>query len=165
MGAATVPDAAEAATPTVEGSKDARRQAVLVLELLTGLRSPSETCEALGCSSTRVYQLETRALQAVITAMEPRPRGPQPNLERRIAELERDKEALADELQRTQALLRAAYRSFGVPASAAPGGGSKPASRTRASKRRKKPARARKAIARAVAVDESETTPTRGKSS
>lgn len=135
------------ADEALEGSKDARRDAVLVLELLSGVRSPAETSAALGCSITRVYQLEARALQGVIAAMEPRPRGRQPDLERKITELERAHQASREELARTQALLRAAYRSFGLPASQAPA--KKEAAPV--GKRRRKPLRARKAIARIVA--------------
>ncbi len=136
----------------LEGTKDARRQAVIVLELLTGLRSTAEASEALGCSLARVYQLEARALQGVVTAMEPRPRGRQPDMEKRVADVLREKQALADELARTQALLRTAYRSFGMPASRATG---KTDPRP-AGKRRRHPSRARKAIAR-IALGEAET--------
>lgn len=133
----------------LEGSKEARRHAVILLELLTGMRTGAEAAEALGCSPSRVYQLEARALQGVVRAMEPRPRGPRPDSQKQLAEIEREKQSLADELARTQALLRTAYRSFGMPASRATG--KKDDSPVR--RRRKKPLRARKAIARIAGDD------------
>jgi hypothetical protein len=101
---------------TLEGSAEAKRQAAVVLEVLSGLRGPSEGSEAMGLSLNRYYQLETRALQGLIAALEPRPRGRQRRPEDEIGMLRHEKERLERELARAQALVRAAQRSIGIPA-------------------------------------------------
>jgi len=100
---------------TLEGSDQAKRQAVAVLEVLSGERTPTEGCAAMGVSLTRYYLLETRALQGLITALEPRPKGRRRSAEDRIGELEREKARLERELGRTQSLVRAAQRAVGLP--------------------------------------------------
>lgn len=100
---------------TLTGSKEAKRYAAVVLEVLSGVRGPTEGSEAMGVSLSRYYQLETRALQGLITALEPRPKGKRksPSAERDV--LEKEKCRLEREVGRLQALLRAAERSVGIP--------------------------------------------------
>ena len=59
----------------VRGSEAARRQAALLLEAWSGVRSTQSASEAMGVALTRFYQLEARALQLIVSAMEPRPPG------------------------------------------------------------------------------------------
>jgi len=98
------------------GSTEAKRLAAVILEVLSGLRGPREGSEAMSVSLNRYYQLETRALGGLIGALEPRPKGRRTRPEDRIAELEREKRRLEQEVGRHQALVRAAHRSLGVPA-------------------------------------------------
>lgn len=100
---------------TLTGSPEAKRQAAVLLEVLSGLRGPQEGSEALGVSLNRYYQLETRALQGLIAALEPRPKGRQRTAESELEQLRQDKDRLSRELTRNQALLRAAQRSLGLP--------------------------------------------------
>ncbi|MBZ0135696.1 MAG: hypothetical protein K8I27_04930 [Planctomycetes bacterium] len=100
----------------VSGSLPARKQAALVLEVLSGLRSPSEAASAMGVAVNRYYQLETRALQGVVDALEPKPRGRQRKPEDEIEVLKKDAARLKNELSRTTALLRSTQRSLGLPA-------------------------------------------------
>ena len=74
---------------TLKGTPEARRQAALILEVLGGLRGPSDAAKAMGVALPRYYVLETRALQALIKAMEPLPRGPGRNPDAEIAALQR----------------------------------------------------------------------------
>ena len=101
---------------TLTGTAQAKRQTAVILEVLSGLRGPSEGSEAMGVSLNRYYQLETRALQGMILALEPRPKGRQRSPEDEIGALKDDKERLERELARSQALVRAAQRSMGIPA-------------------------------------------------
>jgi len=104
------------ATPSpFNGSAEAKRLAAAILEGLAGVRGPQEVSEALGISMTRYYHLETRALQGLVAALEPRPRGPRRNPQTAIATLEREKGRLERELKRTQALVRTAQRTIGLP--------------------------------------------------
>lgn len=96
------------------GSREAKRQAAIVLEVLSGLRGPTEGSEAMSVSLSRYYQLETRALQGLIAALEPRPKGRQTTPEQERDVLARDKRRLEREVSRLQALLRAAERSVGI---------------------------------------------------
>lgn len=61
----------------VRGSEAARRHAALLLEVWCGVRTTQAASDAMGVAVTRFYQLEARALQMVVAAMEPRPRGRQ----------------------------------------------------------------------------------------
>jgi hypothetical protein len=132
---------------TLTGSKEAKRQAAVVLEVLSGLRGPTEGSQAMGVSLSRYYQLETRALQGLITALEPRPKGRQRTAEQERDVLERDKRRLERDVARLQALLRAAERSVGIPPSPKPAKGSKLRGKSQGKRvRRTTVVRARKAI-------------------
>lgn len=98
----------------LKGSATARRHLAVLLEALSGLRGTTEAAEAMGVSLSRYYQLETRALNGMLAALEPRPRGPTQSPQKAIALLQREKRALEREVSRHQALLRAAQRSVGV---------------------------------------------------
>jgi hypothetical protein len=101
-------------------SSPARRQAAVILEVLAGVRRPSEAAQSLSVSVPRYYQLERRALLGLVAACEPAPRGPRQEQTRQIAALEREKLRLQRECDRQQALVRAAQRSLGLaPPSAA----------------------------------------------
>lgn len=101
--------------PKIEaGSRDARQVAAAILEVLAGIRLPSDAASAVGVSLARYYQLESRALEGLVAGCEPRPKGRQArpadeaaHLRDRVAELER-------EVQRRQALLRASQRTVGL---------------------------------------------------
>ena len=123
----------------VKGSEGARKAAAVILEVLSGLRGTAEACEALGITPMRYYVFETRALQGVVEALQPRPRGKRPRVEDRLREIERDKARLERELARTKALVRIAERTIGIPAVAAHGkSGAKGKRRRRTSERGKK---------------------------
>jgi hypothetical protein len=100
---------------TLAGSPEAKRMAAAILEGLAGLRGPQEASEALGISMTRYYHLEARALQGLVGACEPRPRGRQQSPKAAITQLERDNARLERELKRAQALVRSAQRTIGLP--------------------------------------------------
>jgi hypothetical protein len=96
------------------GSSEANRYAVVILEVLAGARTPMDASQALGITLPRYYQLETRALQGLVAALEPRPRVRQPSPEGRIAGLEKLLQEARREGLRQQALVRAAQRSLGI---------------------------------------------------
>ena len=96
------------------GSAEACRLAVLILEVLAGGRTPLDAAKALDVRLPRYYQLETRALQGLITALEPRPKVRQPSPEGRISRLEKALGEARRESLRQQALVRAAQRSLGI---------------------------------------------------
>jgi hypothetical protein len=85
------------------------------LEVLAGVRRPSEAAQALGTSLPRYYQLERRALTGLLAACESAPRGPRVDLARQLAALERENRRLKRECDRQQALVRMAERSLGLP--------------------------------------------------
>ena len=96
------------------GSRDAKRKAAVILEVLAGARSTGEAAEALKVSSNRYYQLESRALQALVTACEPRPKGPGLSPEKELAKVRRKVDRLEQDLARYQALARVTQRAVGV---------------------------------------------------
>lgn len=97
------------------GDEDAKRRAVMILEVLAGLRTPSEASAALGITAMRYYVLERRALEGMVGALGPRPKGRRQRPEDALAELRREKVRLEREGGRLQALVRAAQRTMGLP--------------------------------------------------
>ena len=109
----------------IRGSQQALKHSVAIIQTLSGLSSPTETSAALSISPNRYYQLETRALQGLVSALEPRPRGRQMTPERERELLKAENERLKKELLRYQALARAAQRTIGLAKSARKKAGSK----------------------------------------
>lgn len=103
------------ASSSVRGTAEAKRLAAAILEGLAGLRGPQEASEALGISMTRYYHLEARALQGLVAALEPRPRGRQHSPQTEMVKMVRDNARLERELKRAQALVRSAQRTVGLP--------------------------------------------------
>lgn len=91
-----------------------RRRAAAVLEVLGGARSPVEAAEALGMALPSYYLLEGRALEGLIAACEPRPRGRAAGEGRSMQALKRENERLRQDLTRTQALTRAVQQAVGA---------------------------------------------------
>lgn len=115
----------------LRGSKRAKQVVVAILEALSGELGTTEAAARLQISLSRYYQLEARALQGMLHAVEPRPKGPQKTPERELKALRAEKKGLEKELRRHQALLRAAHRSVGLPAR-----GKKASSKTRVRQKR-----------------------------
>jgi len=102
---------------------EAKRRAAAVLEVLAGLRTPTEAATALGVSLPGYYLLEQRAVAGLAAACEAAGRGPKPNGQRQLAALERQVVQLARERDRYQAVARMGQRSLGLTAPAAPSPG------------------------------------------
>lgn len=99
-------------------SGEARKRAATILEVLAGIRTPTQAAEALGVSPPRYYLLEVQALQGMLVACEPRT-GRGPTAESALATLRRECEQLQRECARQQALVRAAQRTIGLSLPAA----------------------------------------------
>ena len=98
----------------LRGSRPARKAVAAILEALSGAIGTTQAAELLGVSLSRYYQLEARALQGMLQAMEPRKRGILMTPEREIKALQAEKKRLEQELRRQQTLLRAAHRTLGL---------------------------------------------------
>ena len=98
-----------------DASKEAKRLAAMLLDVLAGSRTPPQAAETLGVSLPRYYQLEDRGLNGLLAACETRPRGRQANVETQLHLLTRENERLKRELSRYQTLVRLTQRSVGVP--------------------------------------------------
>lgn len=96
------------------GSREARRLAVAILEVLAGARTPAEAASAVGVSLPRFYALESRAVEGLLAGCEPRKLGKQKSPESRLEQLRREVERLRRECARSLALLRNAQRSVGL---------------------------------------------------
>lgn len=107
-------EAAPRPQPATPPSQLARQRAALILEVLAGSRTPAQAAQALAVSLPHYYLLETRALQGLLRACEPAPRGPAAD-ERRVQQaLRAECERWQRECARQQALLRAAQRALGL---------------------------------------------------
>jgi len=128
-----------------DASRDAKRLAAAILEVLAGARTPTDAATALGVSLPRYYQVESRALMGLLAACEPKPKGRVRSPQHDIDVLRKQKDRLQRELTRQQALVRAAQRTVGLPAPAAPAPG-KSNGKTSGKKRWRRP------VARALSV-------------
>ena len=121
----TTPAAGAAADPDV--SREAKRLAAAVLEVLAGARTPGEAAAALELSLPRYYQVEARAVRGLVAACAARPPGRQPSVAKELTVLRQENQRLQREVGRQQALVRASQRTIGLAAPAAPkAGGKKP---------------------------------------
>jgi hypothetical protein len=102
-------------TAPLQGSETAKRHAAAILEVLAGLRSPTDASQALGISAMRYYVLERRAMEGMVQALQPRPKGKRKGPEGALHELRREKIRLEREVGRLQALVRAAQRTMKLP--------------------------------------------------
>jgi hypothetical protein len=110
-------------------SREARRLAAVILDVLAGSRTPTQACETLGVSLPRYYQLEGRALGGLVAACESRPRGRRPDVEAELVAVRKELERLKRELARSQSLVRLTQKTVGVA----------PASPAKVGKRKRKP--------------------------
>jgi hypothetical protein len=120
---------------------DSRRQAAAILEVLAGVRTPTEAAKALAMSLPAYYKLESRALRGLVLGCQPTCRGRSPSPEAETRKLRRDCQRLQQELQRYQALARNAQRAAGLGAVA-----TAPKTDARGRRKRKPSVRALKVI-------------------
>jgi hypothetical protein len=107
--------------PGVSGAgTEAKRAAAVILEVLAGVRTPTAAAVALAIRLPRYYLLEQRAVQGLVSACEPRPRGRVMSADRRLAQLERELAITRRELGRQQALARTTQRAVGLVATFSP---------------------------------------------
>ena len=97
----------------------AQRRAAAILEVLAGEQTVGEAARVLGISPMHYYLLERRALQALVAACAPRPKGPPgPSPEQELTRLRRDLDRSRRECLRQAALVRATQRAIGFPIAA-----------------------------------------------
>ncbi len=102
-------------TPLAPGeSKESKCRAVVILEVLAGVRTPGQAAEVLQVSLPRYYQLEARALRGLVGACEPKPKGRQPRPGSAEAAMRRENERLLREVTRQQSLVRLTQRQVGL---------------------------------------------------
>jgi hypothetical protein len=123
-------------------TSEVRRQAAAVLEVLAGVRTPTDAARDLSLSLPAYYKLESRAIRGLVASCRPPGRGPRLSPELEATRMRRQCQRLQQDLQRYQALARSVQRAAGLP--------SPPATPPRDAKgrRKRKPAvRALKALA------------------
>jgi hypothetical protein len=106
----------------------------VILEVLAGARTPAQAAQVLEVSLPRYYQVETRALAGLVEGCAAPARGRQPEADREVEALRRERGRLERELARQQALVRLLQRGVGV--AAVPASAGKEAGK----KRRRRPA-------------------------
>ncbi len=95
-------------------SKESKCLAVVILEVLAGVRTPVQAAEVLRVSLPHYYQLEARALRGLVGACEPKPKGRRPRPGSAEAALRRENERLLREVTRQQSLVRLTQRQIGL---------------------------------------------------
>jgi hypothetical protein len=147
----TRPAKARAAGPRLpQASREAKRVAAAVLEVLAGCISPAAAATALGTSVPRYYLLEQRALEGFVAASEPRAGGRGPSTQREVDTLRKQIDRLERECTRYQSLLRAAQRTIGLVPPAPP---STKASSSSKTKRKRRPTARALVAAQALRAD------------
>jgi hypothetical protein len=106
----------------LQGSETARKLGVVVLEVLSGVKTPTEASAAAEVSLPRYYALETRALQGLVGALEPRAKGRQRSAASELVALQKERMRLERELGRSRALVRATQRTMGIVSKPLPKG-------------------------------------------
>lgn len=134
------------------GTTGAKRVAAAILEVLGGVRLPSDAASALSVSLPRYYQLETRALNGLVKACEPRAKGRVRSVASELVTAQREIATLKRECSRHQALVRLAQRTVGLAAPQSPKPGPKGLR-----KRRTPTVRALRAVAVLKSVPSGET--------
>jgi hypothetical protein len=115
MNASPKPRRTRNSVPVAAGqSKEAKKTAAAILEVLAGLRTPLQAAEALAISLPGYYQRETRGLRGLLDACEPKPRGRQVDPGKGMATLGLENQRLKQEIGRQQTLVRAAQRAVGL---------------------------------------------------
>lgn len=131
----------------IEASAQAKRTAHTVLEVLSGLKGPPEGAEALSISLPRYYALETRALEGLVKALEPREKGKRtPSVLSRLESAEKERDRLQAELARTRSLVRLTQRAVGLSSKQGKGKGADKDGKGK--KKRRRANRKRKVLAR-----------------
>jgi hypothetical protein len=96
------------------GTQESRRLAAAVLDVLGGERSAPQAAEALGISVPRYYALEARAVEGLMKACEPRPRGRLTSPEKQLAGVKRELARMTRERDRLLTLVRVAHRTVAL---------------------------------------------------
>ena len=91
-----------------------RLRAVVVLEVLAGIRSCNDAAADLSITLQSYYQLEERAVKGLVAACEPKPPGPRRNFEREAEELRQERDRLQSENARYQAIVRTSQLTVGL---------------------------------------------------
>jgi hypothetical protein len=141
-----------------DASREAKRVAATLLEVLAGAATPTAAASTLGVSLPRFYLLEQRAIQAFVTACEPRTGGRAVSPNRELDLLRKQVDRLQRECTRNQTLLRVAQRTIGLVPPAANAAKDKLSAKT---KRKRRPTARALVAARALrANDEPPAAPT-----
>jgi hypothetical protein len=130
----------------------AKRMASAILEVLVGVRTPAEAATALSVSVPRYYQLESRALEGLVMACVPKPKGRVRSVASEVAVLRQQNERLQREVTRQQSLVRVAQRTVGLPPPA-------PLPAKAAGKKRRRATARALAVARRLQADAGTPTP------
>lgn len=91
-----------------------RRRAMLILEVLAGIKGAGAAAEELGIALAGYYQLEDRAVKGLVEACRPKVPGPRRDYAREVEELTEERDRLKAENARYQALVRASQVTVGL---------------------------------------------------
>jgi hypothetical protein len=130
--------------PPAAPPSEAQRLAATILKVLAGVYTPTQAAEALAISLPRYYQLEARAVEGLVAALAPRPKGKQATLENRVKVLEKELAAAHRQCARQEALVRVTQRTLGFSL-AAPAKSASPARDANGRQKRRPTVRALKA--------------------
>ena len=102
-------------------SEKARKHPAAILAVLSREKTMVEAIKDMEVSLPRCYQLEARAIEGPVAALEPRSRGRRKTPEDLVRAGQKENERLRREVARLSAHLRAARRSLGIASPSTPG--------------------------------------------
>jgi hypothetical protein len=118
----------------------ASQRAAAILEVLAGERTPRQAAAVLSMSLPYFYLVERKALEGLLKACEPQPKGRgAPRPERKLESLEKELARCRRECQRQGALVRATQRAVGLPTLASPPAGKEKQGDKKSVRRRRRP--------------------------
>jgi len=135
--------------PRVSISREAQRFAAGILEVLAGVRTPTDAAAAMGISVPQYYLWERRALEGLVVACQRRGEGRIVSSRCQIRALEKEVGRLKQDCARQQALVRAAQRTIGLAPPPTPKSATKPDGKAvgKRARKRRPTVRALKAVA------------------
>jgi hypothetical protein len=93
---------------------EAKRVCAVLLEVLGGVRTPTEAAGVLGVSVPRYYALEARALGGFLKACRRQKKGRRRSAESELGHMKLELERASRECDRLAALLRTSQRALGI---------------------------------------------------
>lgn len=118
----------------IQGNRESKRRAKIILQTITGELSVKEACALLGVGATQFANLRTQGLKGLVDSFDPQPVGrpvaeqpaspPDPAVQKHLTDLERENRILRAQVEvaalRREAVSRSKSRGKAAPRTPSP---------------------------------------------